>query len=150
QSMEIFSVDQVLSTDTETHETITYHPLYSERHVLQGETPAYWYVSRSVSNRKGDDGTEVFLSLVDLSGKPVQLGSETVTVRCTCTNRDLIARLPFGNDAGAFEMAGGSVIKSIVCLRKPTRVQRPPLDGRALWALISHLSLNYLSIVQDG
>lgn len=150
QTMEIHSVDAVVSTDAETHETITYHPLYSERHIVAGESPAYWYVTRSPSNRKGDKGTDVALSLVDLSGRPVQLESETVTVRCTCTNRDLIARLPFGNEAGDFEMAGAAAIKSIVALRKPTPVERPPLDGKTLWALISHLSLNYLSIVQDG
>jgi type VI secretion system protein ImpG len=71
-------------------------------------------------------------------------------VRCTCTNRDLVARLPFGSEAGDFEMTGGAAIKRIVALHKPTRTLRPPLDGKTLWSLISHLSLNYLSIVDDG
>jgi len=150
QTMEIYSVDEVVTTDAETHETIPYRPLYSERHLVEGGSPAYWYATRSLSNRKGDEGTEVTLSLVDLSCRPVELESETVTVRCTCTNRDLISRLPFGNEAGDFEIAGAAAIKSIVALHKPTRAQRPPLDGKTLWALISHLSLNYLSIVQDG
>jgi type VI secretion system protein ImpG len=48
QTMEIYSVDEVVSTDAETHQTVTYHPLYSERHVVQGTTPAYWYITRSV------------------------------------------------------------------------------------------------------
>src|SRR6516164_5404763 len=80
----------------------------------------------------------------------MQLDYDTVTVRCTCTNRDLVTRLPFGSEAGDFEMTGGAAIKRIVALHKPTRTLRPPLDGRTLWSLISHLSLNYLSIVQDG
>jgi type VI secretion system protein ImpG len=71
-------------------------------------------------------------------------------VRCTCTNRDLVSRLPFGSDASDFEMAGGSAIKRIVALHKPTRTLRPPLDGKTLWCLISHLSLNYLSLVDEG
>jgi len=150
QTMEIYSVDEVVSTDAETHETVTYHPLYSERHVVQGTSPAYWYITRSISNRKGDEGTDVFLSLVDLSARPMQLDYDTVTVRCTCTNRDLVTRLPFGSEAGDFEMTGGAAIKRIVALHKPTRTLRPPLDGKTLWALISHLSLNYLSIVDDG
>ncbi len=150
QTMEIYSVDEVVSTDADSHETVTYHPLYSERHAVQGTSPAYWYISRSFSNRKGDEGTDVFLSLVDLSARPMQLDYDTVTVRCTCTNRDLVARLPFGSEAGDFEMSGGAAIKRIVALHKPTRTLRPPLDGKTLWSLISHLSLNYLSIVDDG
>ena len=150
QTMEIYSVDEVVSTDAETHDTVTYHPLYSERHAVQGTSPAYWYITRSVSNRKGDEGTDVFLSLVDLSARPMQLDYDTVTVRCACTNRDLVARLPFGSEAGDFEMTGGAAIKRIVALHKPTRTLRPPLDGKTLWSLISHLSLNYLSIVDDG
>jgi type VI secretion system protein ImpG len=150
QTMEIYSVDEVLSTDAETHETVNYHPLYSERHAVQGTSPAYWYITRALSNRKGDEGTDVFLSLVDLSARPMQLDYDAVTVRCTCTNRDLVARLPFGSEAGDFEMAGGAAIKRIVALHKPTRTLRPPLDGKTLWSLISHLSLNYLSIVDEG
>jgi type VI secretion system protein ImpG len=150
QTMEIYSVDEVVSTDAETHQTITYHPLYSERHAVQGTSPAYWYITRSVSNRKGDEGTDVFLSLVDLSSRPMQLDYDTVTVRCTCTNRDLVTRLPFGSETGDFEMTGAAAIKRIVALHKPTRTLRPPLDGKTLWSLISHLSLNYLSIVDDG
>lgn len=150
QTMEIYSVDEVVSTDAETHETVSYHPLYSERHVVQGATPAYWYITRSVSNRKGDEGTDVFLSLVDLSARPMELDYDAVTVRCTCTNRDLISRLPFGSESGDFEMTGAAAVKRIVALHKPTRTMRPPLDGKTLWSLISHLSLNYLSIVEDG
>jgi len=150
QTMEIHSVDEVVSTDAETHQTVTYHPLYSERHVVQGTTPAYWYITRSVSTRKGDEGTDVFLSLVDLSARPMQLDYDAVTVRCTCTNRDLVTRLPFGSENGDFEMAGAAAIKRIVALHKPTKTLRPPLDGKTLWSLISQLSLNYLSIVDDG
>jgi type VI secretion system protein ImpG len=150
QAMEVYSVDEVVSTDAETHETVTYHPLYSERHAVEGTGPAYWYASRSMSNRKGDEGTDLFLSLVDLSARPVELDYDTVTVRCTCTNRDLVARLPFGNESGDFEMTGAAAIKRITALHKPTRTLRPPLEGKTLWCLISQLSLNYLSLVEDG
>ena len=149
-TMEVYSVDEVLSTDADTHETVAFHPLYSERHAVQGSTPAYWYITRAMSTRKNDEGTDVFLSLVDLASRPMQLDYDTVTVRCTCTNRDLVSRLPFGSDTGDFEMTGGAAIKRIVALHKPTRTMRPPLDGRTLWSLVSHLSLNYLSIVDDG
>jgi len=150
QTMEVYSVDEVVSTDPETHETITYQQLYSQRHAVQDSSQAYWYTTRAPSSRKGDEGTDVFLSLVDISARPLELEYDTVTVRCTCTNRDLVTRLPFGSESGDFEMAGAAAIKKIVALHKPSRTLRPPLGGKTLWSLISHLSLNYLSLVDEG
>jgi type VI secretion system protein ImpG len=150
QTMEVYSVDEVVSTDPDSHETVTYHPLYSRRHEAQESIPAYWYTTRLPSTRKGDEGSDVFVSLVNIAATPMELDYDTVTVRCTCTNRDLVTRLPFGSENGDFEMAGAASIKKIVALRKPTRTLRPPLDGKTLWCLTSHLSLNYLSLVDEG
>ena len=75
---------------------------------------------------------------------------EALTVRTTCTNRDLPSRLPFGNEAGDFELEGAAPVKRIVALLKPTATLRPPLGKDALWRLISQLSLNYLSLVEEG
>ena len=41
-------------------------------------------------------------------------------------------------------------MKRIVALRKPTAPVRPPTGKSALWRLISPLSLNYLSLVEEG
>ena len=43
-----------------------------------------------------------------------------LTIRTTCTNRDLPARLPFGNEAGDFDLETSSAVKRIVALKKPT------------------------------
>jgi type VI secretion system protein ImpG len=58
--------------------------------------------------------------------------------------------LPFGNESGDFEVEGLGSIKGSVALRKPTATIRPPMGRGALWRLISHLALNYLSIVEEG
>jgi type VI secretion system protein ImpG len=58
--------------------------------------------------------------------------------------------LPFGNESGDFEVEGIGSIKGAVALRKPTPTLRPPMGRDALWRLISHLALNYLSIVEEG
>jgi type VI secretion system protein ImpG len=58
--------------------------------------------------------------------------------------------LPFGNESGDFEVEGLGSIKGSVALRKPTATVRPPMGRGALWRLISHLALNYLSIVEEG
>ena len=55
-----------------------------------------------------------------------------------------------GNERGDFELEGISSIKRIVALRKPSASVRPPTGKGMLWRLISHLSLNYLSIVEEG
>lgn len=47
-------------------------------------------------------------------------------------------------------MDGSGPIQKIIALRKPTNTIRPPLGTGAFWRLISHLSLNYLSLVQEG
>ena len=41
-------------------------------------------------------------------------------------------------------------LKRIVALIKPTDTLRPPVGKDSLWRLISQLSLNYLSLVEDG
>jgi type VI secretion system protein ImpG len=41
-------------------------------------------------------------------------------------------------------------MKRIVALRKPTSPVRPATEKGVLWRLISHLSLNYLSLVEEG
>jgi len=95
-------------------------------------------------------GRKCSLSLVDLSMRPMTPDGNILSVRTTCTNRDLPSRLPFGLEEGDFELEGASALKKIVALRKPTPPVRPPTGKSALWRLISHLSLNYLSLVEEG
>jgi len=148
---EIFSVDQVASIDTESQQTTTYEPFYSLRHSSRGgKQQCYWLARRRPSIRPNDDGTDMFLSLVDLSLSPIKPDANILSIRTTCTNRDLPARLPFGNEDGDFELDGASPLKRIVALRKPTQTIRPPSGKSSLWRLISHLSLNHLSLVQEG
>jgi len=76
--------------------------------------------------------------------------ADAITVRCTCTNFTLPSRLPFGSEQGDFELQGVSAIRKIVVLHKLTPTLRPPSGKGALWRLLSHLSLNYLSLVDEG
>jgi type VI secretion system protein ImpG len=148
---EVFSVNEVLSVHPQSNEVLNFEPFYSYRHSsLRDQKQTFWLAHRRPSGKAGDEGTEVSLSLVDLSGRPLMPDVDTLTLRITCTNRDLPARLPFGNEAGDFELLGGAAIKRIVALRKPSNSVRPPSGKAALWRLISHLSLNYLSLVEDG
>jgi type VI secretion system protein ImpG len=150
-ALEVISVDDAMSSNPRSQEIVHFDPIYSYRHAIRDEAgKAFWKVTRRPSGRKNDDGTEVWISLVDLSGRTARPGVETFTVHCTCSNRDLPSRLPFGNEAGDFEIEGVSVVKRIVALRKPTATLRPAMGKGRLWRLISHLSLNYLSVAEEG
>lgn len=151
QATEVFSIDDVVSVNPQSQEVLHFEPFYSYRHgTLREKKQTFWLAHRRPSARPGDEGTEVSVSMVDLSSRPVRPDADTLTLRTTCTNRDLPSRLPFGNEQGDFDLEGGAAIKRIVALRKPTNPVRPPSGKAALWRLISHLSLNYLSLVDGG
>jgi len=153
RAMEIFSIDEVISPDPQTHEVIKFEPFYRFRHAAsrhRERAKGFWYSRRQASTRRDDEGTEVYIAFLDLSGRPLHPDSDTVTVHCTCSNRDLPHRLPMGSEGGDFELEGISSIKRIMALRQPSAPVRPPAGKGMLWRLISHLSLNYLSIVEEG
>ena len=150
-ALEIFSVDEVCSSNPHSSEIIRFDPFYSYRHgASRDRNQVFWITSRRPGGAHGGDGTDVYLSLVDVAGRMSQPKLDTITVRCTCTNRDLPSRLPFGNEAGDFEPQGLAPVKRVVALRLPTPTVRPPAGKSATWRLISHLSLNYLSLVEEG
>jgi type VI secretion system protein ImpG len=107
-------------------------------------------VERRPSGKKGDNGTEVFLSFADPDFNPSDPGVETLTVHVTCTNRDLPVRLPIGDSSSDFSLETAAPVSRITSLIKPTPARRPSLGGSLQWRLISHLSLNYMSIVEGG
>ena len=149
-AVEIFSIDEVVSSSPDRREVTTYEPFYSSHHGRASRNQAFWHASRRASNREDDSGTEMFLSLVDSSGNSAQSIAEAVMVRCTCTNRDLPSRLHTGAENGDFDLEAGNAVKKIIALTKPTETMRIPSRKGLQWRLISHLSLNYLSLVEEG
>ena len=147
---EIYSIDEVFTTDLETNISREFSPFYSLKHAYGEESDkSYWYATRRASERLEDEGTEIFISLVDSKFNPNVPAVEVLNVKATCTNRDLPGRLPFGGKEGDFELEGSALLSRIRCLTKPTDTVRPPMRRAAHWRLISQLSLNYLSIVQS-
>ena len=149
-SMEVYSVDRVTSTAAYSEEPQVYEPFYSFRHASAGPAAqCYWYAHRRPSMRKDDEGTEVYLSLVDLNFKPANPPVELLTPRITCTNRDFVSRLPWRKEWEELQGEGLPLLQAR-CIVPPTRTARPPLRGSLQWRLISHLSLNHLSIMEGG
>jgi type VI secretion system protein ImpG len=72
-----------------------------------------------------------------------------LTLQVTCTNRDQAPLLKLSGEFGELEPEGAALVRAR-CLRKPTPTVRPPTRRGLQWRLISHLSLNHLSIVEKG
>ncbi len=153
EACEVYYIEKVVSTlPSQPGRTFEIRPFYSVRHHLEDEAKdaSFWHMKRRLSGRKGDSGTEVFLSFADPGFNPTDPGVEVFTVYSVCTNRDLPSRLPFGDPSGDFSLDTAGPVSRINCLIKPTPVRRPGLKGALQWRLISHLSLNYLSLVEGG
>jgi type VI secretion system protein ImpG len=150
-SIGIFSVDKVVGVVPGSDEPPRFEPFYSYRHGGDGGGDrVFWYARRRPSASRTGDMADVMLSFVDLSGQSARPDLDCVTCSLTCHNGDLPARLPFGDEAGDWEMQGGGGLRRIVTLVKPTAAIQPPLGKAQLWRLISQLSLNYLSLVEGG
>jgi type VI secretion system protein ImpG len=149
-STEVYTVDRVTSTGTYLEEPLVYRPFYDLRHTHHGDIQKhFWYTHRRPSFRKNDNGTEVYISLVDLDFNPAVPPVELLSLRVTCTNRDRASRLNLKGDFGELEAEGVALLRPR-CLVKPTQASRPPMRRGLQWRLLSHLSLNYLSIVEKG
>lgn len=148
-AMEVYSVDSVESTNLDTHENIRYQPFYARKQAAPStDQQAYWTTTRRPSLRNNDAGTDVYLSLVDLSFEPARPPAEVLTISTTCTNRDLPAQLrAAGGESWEFQLEGQAPYRRIVPVAGPTAPARLAVESLR-WRLISHLSLNHLSITE--
>jgi type VI secretion system protein ImpG len=153
-STEIFSIDRVASLPMSKGGEKEFRPYYSLNHHSAGsegkEGNVFWHTKRLPSGRYGDDGTDLTMAFAGLDFRAAFPDAEILMVQTTCTNRDLPGRMRFGDPAGDFETEIAAPVTAIRCLVKPTRTRRPAMDGSLQWRLISHLALNYTSIVAGG
>jgi type VI secretion system protein ImpG len=152
---EIYSVDRVTATSPD-NEEVEYQPFYSFRHAAgRQQQKAFWYATRRPASQGrggGPAGTDVYLSLVDLAFTPSAPAEWTLAIETTCLDRDRPHRLPWGKGQPHLRLTKGAPLSRIECLTQPTATFRPALKRGALWRLISHLSLNHLSLAdsQEG
>jgi type VI secretion system protein ImpG len=147
QAMEVYSIDEVESVHPDTKEEIRYQPFHAlaDKADIQGDD-AFWHHQRQPAPSVADPGTDVYLTMVDSHFEPTLPATEIVSVRTTCTNRNLPADVQkTGSVDWQFQLAGQSPIRRITTPVDPTPALR--LRGAtSRWRLMSHLSLNHLSI----
>ena len=143
---------QARDTDLETNAFYTVHRvprLFSDRERLTGRRSSY-------------AGTDAFMSIVDADMAPCRTDLRQLAIRALCTNRHLPIQMVKGLGKTDFTMDISAPVKAIRVIQGPTLPQpslvlagqnpeRPQVaSGRFAWRLISHLSLNYLSLVDAG
>lgn len=116
----------------------------------RGRTLAYWQLHRDEDVARTSPGYECEISLVDPDMALARPAVDTLSLEVTATNRDLPSLLSPGAPGGDLFMEGGGAVKEIRLLRKPTATHRFTRNKGALWRLISHLSLNHLSLSGGG
>jgi type VI secretion system protein ImpG len=117
----------------------------------EGRAPGrYWHARRDEDLAEQSPGYETEISIVDIDFEPALPQTETLSLTVSATNRDLPTLLAFGAPGGDLTLDGGSLAREIRMLRKPTASQRFERGRGTLWRLISHLSLNHLSLSSGG
>jgi type VI secretion system protein ImpG len=144
RTTEIHSIEKVsMSADPASQQVIA--PFFSFNHPADSsEHQAFYYARRQATGRRDMPGTDMFLSFVDLRFHPSMPAVQTVFAHTLCTNRDLAAQMPA---RARLQLEDAAPVKTVTCLIKPTAQLTPPLGGAALWQLVSHLSLNHLSLI---
>jgi type VI secretion system protein ImpG len=97
-------------------------------------------------------GSETFLSLVDGSEGPYRSQLKQLSIETLCTNRDLPLLMPIGQGPTDFTLEAGAPVDVVRCLEGPTPPRPSHAHNDVTWRLISHLSLNYVSLTDatDG
>lgn len=109
-----------------------------------------WHARRLDSGQVGGRESDVAIAFADRDARLVRPDLDAVMVDLVCYNGTLPSRLPFGDERGDFEMAGSGPLDRIVTVVKPTTPVASPLGRAQMWRLISQLSANYVSLVDDG
>jgi type VI secretion system protein ImpG len=94
-------------------------------------------------------GTEVFLALVDSAQAPYSGDLRQLSIQTLCTNRDLVLQMPVGITRTDFTLDSAAPVARIRVVSGPSRPYAPLADGAVAWRAISHLSLNYLALVDS-
>jgi type VI secretion system protein ImpG len=164
---EVHSLDSVTGFGTGRIATQAFLPLYATYHEAsphgQSEAHGFYTVRREprlLSPRQQKNGSrsayvgeEVYLSLVDPKHAPYREDIRQLSVSAWVSNRDLPTLLPHGSAANSpaqWRLDTPGPVLRVDALRGPTRpVTRRPV-GELGWSLVSHLTLNHLSLIGES
>jgi len=149
--MEIFSIEEVVATNPRLRQSVVLEPMHAYRHQTRTRDDLAFWVATRHQNEFGEREPSVMtISVVDLTGNFTEPEADVLMVKALCTNFDLPSRFQFGSESGDFDMPGYAAAKTVTALRRPTPSIAPSGGKEHFWRLISMLSLNYLSLNEEG
>ena len=139
QHYQIYSVDKVTGYQQGVSKERSYMPFGMLRHSGDQSALSYRTTLRAATVGRG---SEVYLSVAYPPSEQPLL--ETLSVQVTCTNRQLPESLKLGDLSRPTSTSPDRM--SFRNIRPVTAPVNPPSGEALLWKLISHVSLNFLSI----
>ena len=141
---EIHSIVRVNRSSAREDDSRTIRPFFSFTHAdTTDKDAALWLARQQPISDPALTGTELWLSFVDPELNPAKPAGDVVFAHTLCTNRNLAGQMTAGS---LLQLELDAPLRDIICLTKPTTQIDPPLAGATLWRLISHLSVNMLSL----
>lgn len=140
---EVYSVDKVFGMIPGTAQQYEYKAFYSFTHSLS-ERGNIYYQTRLRDSVTSENSTETYVSFINADQSIAVPTTEIISSELTCINRQLTEQLRLGDikipTSNSPEVARFRNITNVT----PTIYS--PISGSLHWKLISHLTLNRLSI----
>ncbi|MBC7944049.1 MAG: type VI secretion system baseplate subunit TssF [Burkholderiales bacterium] len=157
---EIFDVAGVTGYGVGSDSEQPFLPFYAAYHDEGHEHRAYFTIQREprllstaqrrTGARSSYIGSEVFISLVDPAEAPFSSDLRQLAITTLATNRDLPLQMPLGAGKSDFTLDSAAPVEAIRCAKGPSKPYSPLGEGAIAWQFISHLSLNYLSLLDSN
>ena len=155
---EVFSVQSVEGYAADGSAPTQFLPFYAANDLSRNpEHRAYYLLrrqprilsarSRQRGPRSSYIGHETLISLVDPDNARLNHTMRQLSLDLLCTNRDLALSMPVGKQHTDFTIAVSAPVASVRCLVGPVPPRPCRSDGDYAWRFISHLGLNYLSLL---
>ena len=137
---QIYNINDVYLVEAEKSRKIK--PFFGYSHGIEEATQAiFWY------SRYEDNSTSPYISLHGFDFKTTTVDGATVYADILATNGDLSARVPVGETLQPIIDVPADNVSVIV---KPSMSGTNKIDASLHWKLISQLSLNHLSLVNNN
>jgi type VI secretion system protein ImpG len=150
---EVFQVNSVAGHGLRTEQVREFSPFFYAPHRRE-DSGAFFAVRREARSLTREEieeasvpsylGSELYLSLVDTKAPPFSPNLRAITAEVLCTNRHLPLRIQPGS---LLRPEAALPCASVRLLSERCGPQTAILDGELLWRIISHLSLNFLSLL---
>ncbi len=157
---EVHTITEVKGFRSGVHEGAEFKPFFWSHDRSSSDDSTAFYTQhrrpRKLSSRQERSGarssyvgSEMFLTLVDSRNAPFSRDLKQLAVKAWCTNRDLPLHMPVGTKED-FTLLTSAPVERVRCVTGPTRPRPRFSRGDTAWRLLSHLNLNYLSLINDS